>query len=368
MLSVYIHIPFCIRKCNYCDFTSFADCFNEVDNYISALEKEIKLSVESNKIKGKQVHTIFFGGGTPSTLSIKHIEKILKTIKKYFDVSKNCETSIEINPATKIDFIGLKALGFNRISIGVQTFDDKQLSFLGRLHNSNTAEHTILEAKKHFDNVSIDLMYGFPKQTFKSFEYNVDKAISLEVKHISAYNLIYHEGTKIDTMIIDGKCSPLSDNLENKMYDMLCSKLIENGYNHYEISNFAKPNYECKHNQNYWDRGDYIGFGLAAHSTLSEIRFSNTTDLQIYFLHLEINKVPIFEKEVLTEENIYVEKIFLGLRSRGINEKLLNKKQFETIKFCIDRDLIAKKDNTYILTSKSKFISDAIITTILNDR
>ena len=366
MISVYIHIPFCLKKCSYCDFVSFANCENEIDNYICALEKEIKLSAKANKITGRQVCSIFFGGGTPSILSVKQLEKTLKTIKKYFNVIENCETTLEANPATSIDFVGLQAIGFNRISIGVQSFNDKELSFLERLHNSKTAEKTILEAKKYFDNVNIDLIYGVPKQKLKSFECTINKAISLDINHISAYNLIYEEGTKLDAIVLKNEVSPLSNNLESKMYEMLCSKLAENNFNQYEVSNFAQKNYECKHNQNYWNRKNYIGFGVASHSCLADVRFCNTSNLQFYFSNLEQNKLPIISKEILTEKNIYEEKIFLGLRSSGIEKKLLNETQTEFMKKCVSSDLSAENANSFILTSKGKFIMDSIALGLLS--
>lgn len=363
MLSIYIHIPFCLKKCNYCGFISFDNYKNEIDNYIFALEKEIKLSVNHNKIKDRQVNTIFFGGGTPSILSILQLNKIFQCIKKYFNIVENCETTIEINPATSIDFIGLQSVGFNRISIGVQSFNDKELSFLERMHNSNTAEKTIIEAKKYFDNVSIDLIYGIPNQTFNSFENNINTAMSFGVKHISAYSLTYEEETKLTA--IKNTLPTISIDIETKMYEMLCSKLEKNCFNQYEISNFAIKNYECKHNKNYWDRNDYIGFGIAAHSCLENVRFSNTTDLKNYFDNLEKNKLPIIEKECLKEEDIYEEKIFLGLRSSGIDKSLLNDTQSKFMKECIKAGFSKDVNNLFVLTSNGKFITDSIVLNIL---
>ena len=366
MLSIYIHIPFCFKKCNYCSFISFDSYKNEIDNYISAIEKEIKLSVNINKIINRQVSTIFFGGGTPSILSLQQLKKILKSIKKYFNVIENCETTIEINPATSIDFIGLKAIGFNRISIGVQSFNDKELYFLERLHNSNTAEKTIIEAKKYFDNVSIDLIYGIPKQTIKSFENTINKAILLDIKHISAYSLMYEEGTKLTA--IKNAMPTISIDEETEMYEMLCAKLEKKCFNQYEISNFATENYECKHNKNYWNRKDYIGFGVAAHSCLSDVRFSNTIDLKNYFYKLEHNKLPVIEKEILTEEDIYEEKIFLGLRSSGLDKKLLNDDQLKFMQECIKSGFSKNTKNLFILTSKGKFITDSIVLNVLKKK
>jgi oxygen-independent coproporphyrinogen-3 oxidase len=383
VLGIYVHIPFCLKKCNYCSFVSFVHCENDIENYITALEKEIKLFMEYtfhnfsnekcftsqigkyNINKNKQVSTIFFGGGTPSILSIKQLKKILQMIRKYFDVVENCEITIECNPAMNIDFIGLQQISFNRISIGVQSFNDKELQLLERLHNSKTAKNTILEAKKYFDNVSIDLIYGIPNQTLKSLEYTLNTAISLDLKHISAYNLIYEENTKLNELKKKNEFSVLIDDYEVEMYSLLCNTLKNNDFKQYEVSNFAKINYESKHNQAYWNRQNYIGFGLAAHSFLENVRFSNTVNLKDYIHNLEQNQLPVVSKETLTVENIYEEKIFLGLRSRGIDKKLLNEKQTQFMKECIKSDFAVENNTSFILTSKGKFITDSMVLNIL---
>ena len=365
MLSIYIHIPFCIKKCSYCDFVSFVDYENKIDNYIDGLEKEIVLSTKINEIKNKEVGTIFFGGGTPSILSVKQLEKILQNIKNNFCILENCEITIEVNPATDINFAEIQKNGFNRVSIGVQSFNDNELSFLERLHNSKIAENTIEKAKKYFDNISIDLIYGIPNQTLQSFENTLNKAMALKLKHISAYNLEYKENTKLGTMHNNNNVIKPSVELEIEMYEMLCSKLKNNTFYQYEVSNFAVPNYECKHNQNYWHRVDYIGFGIAAHSCLSNIRFSNTDNLQTYFQCVEQNKLPITSSEKLTDKNIYEEKIFLGLRSDGINENLLNDKQMQFMKECIKFGFAIKNGKFFVLTTTGKFITDTIVLKVL---
>lgn len=367
MLSIYIHIPFCIKKCNYCGFISFANKENEIDNYISALEKEIKLYSELNKINEEQVDSIFFGGGTPSILSIKQIEKILNNIKKYFNIIENCEITIECNPATNIDFMGLKLLGFNRISIGVQSFNDLELIFLERLHNSQVAINTILKAKKYFYNVNIDLIYGIPNQTLNSFSNNINKFLSFDLPHISAYNLIYEPETRLSFLKENSanNIKELDADLELEMYDLLCSKLTENGFKQYEVSNFSLLNYSCRHNKHYWNRYDYIGFGIAAHSCINDIRFSNTDNFSNYFKYLSNNQLPTVTKEILSSENIEEEKIFLGLRSKGIEKELLNNKQLQFIQECIKIGYCKEEKYLFVLTSRGKFITDSIVLNIL---
>ena len=366
MISIYIHIPFCLKKCNYCGFVSVDNISDtNKNNYISALIKEIKLAAKTYNLTNKKINTIFFGGGTPSILETNTLNKILIAVKNNFDASNLKEVSIEVNPATNIDFSELKEIGFNRISIGVQSFNDTELKFLGRLHNSKLAENTILNAQKEFKNISIDLIYGIPKQNKSMFEYSIDKAIELGISHISAYSMSYEQGTKLYEMLMQKKIKTATENTEFDMYIMLCNKLAANNIQQYEVSNFAKKRIECKHNKNYWKRTNYIGFGLAAHSLLNNIRWENTSNLDFYVKQLSKNILPINNKEILTKKQINEEQIFLGLRSKGINQKILNAQQIQFMEECIKMNFATKKSNTFVLTNKGRFLTDYIVLKIL---
>lgn len=266
MISIYIHIPFCLQKCNYCSFVSSTNTTATLcSTYVSALIKEIELSIQMNDLSAEPVSTIFFGGGTPTVLPLKQIYDVLAAIHARCNVRELKEVSIEINPATnydlcsyRVDFDMLKSMGFNRISIGVQSFHNSELQFLGRLHNAKTAETTITSAQKYFNNVSVDLIYGIPKllsedllQAVSMFEYSLDKAISLGVPHISAYSMMFESGTKLYQMRAQNQCLPIEEATEYAMYNMLCKKLLQNKIYQYEVSNFALLGMECQHNKVY---------------------------------------------------------------------------------------------------------------------
>lgn len=367
MLSAYIHIPFCLKKCNYCAFVSTVGNTVELQaNYTTALLKEIKLAAKHNALSERTVGTAFFGGGTPSALPLKYLEQILETICNNLNVSKLEEISIEVNPATNIDFEALKTMGFNRISIGVQSFNDAELQFLGRLHNAETATQTIKNVQKHFENISIDLIYGIPGQTIESFEQSLDKAINTGLPHVSAYSLIFEPGTNLHQMQLAKQCQPANEALECAMYDMLCCKLQQHGIYQYEVSNFAKAGAECKHNKAYWERSDYIGFGVSAHSLLHNTRFFNTNDTNLYTEQLlKNNTLPRKNKEILTSIQIFEEEIFLGLRSHGIKQTILNPKQFAFMESCVSSNYAIKTNAMFVLTNSGRLLTDSIVLKLL---
>jgi len=365
MCSIYIHIPFCIRKCNYCGFTSFDNLSRDiVSNYVKLLVKEIELISGINDSL-KKIKTIFFGGGTPSLLTIKHFQIIFNSIKKYFDISELEEITLEINPVTEINFQELKEIGFNRISIGIQSFNDKELIILGRLHNAKLAEKTITEAQKFFQNISIDLIYGIPNQIFTSFQKTIEKALSFGIQHISAYNLIIENETKLHKMISQKTIEKATEDQETEMYNYLCETLEKNNFSQYEVSNFARSGYECKHNINYWERGNYFGLGVAAHSMFNNNRWANTEDFSQYEKKISSNQLPIISKEILTSKQILEEILFLGLRSNGVDIDILNEKQKMFLKDCINNGFAKKIKDRIILTSNGKFLTDFIVFKIL---
>ena len=306
MVGLYIHIPFCLAKCKYCDFCSFAACEKDKKRYIDALIREMK------EYQGTACDTIFVGGGTPTSLESAELARLLDSINENFVIADSCEFTVEANPKTlneeKLQLL-IKG-GVNRLSVGVQSFNDNELCAIGRIHSAKDAVDTISLAKDcGFDNISIDLMSAIPNQTKESFERSLDEAISQRPKHISCYSLILEEGTPLFDEYKRGELELADEDAEREMYELACRKLAEAGYRQYEISNFAKQGAESRHNKKYWNCEEYIGVGLSAHSYLGGVRFSNTTDFECY-----INGEYERERAEISKEEQMSEFMFLGLR------------------------------------------------------
>ena len=309
----YIHIPFCKRKCHYCSFVSGID-IKEQFAYINALKQEIK-----HKYKNEELKTIYFGGGTPSLVE----SCLLKEVLELFSFSQESEITIEVNPesATLEKLIAIKEIGFNRISLGVQTFSDEILKLIGRKHSEETIYNAIKNIKQiGFKNVSIDLIYGLPNQTKELLENDLKKSLSLDIQHISTY------GLKIEENSYFGKHTPNNlpnDEQQAEMFLFLCDFLKQNDFEHYEISNFAKRGFNSNHNCAYWKNKNYYGFGLNASGYEGNIRYRNSSDFQEYIL----NPLKREEEEILTTQETMENEIFLALRLKeGINIKEINKK------------------------------------------
>ena len=285
-LGIYIHIPFCVKKCDYCDFISYSNCFDMQEKYVEKLLEEI----EENKdlLKNNFISTIYIGGGTPSAIKSELIKKILD---KIYDVSgidkEKVEITIEVNPGTttKSNLQMYRDCGINRLSIGLQSTDDAMLKEIGRIHNYNQFLDTYKWAgEAGFENINVDLMLGLPGQDIEILKNSLENVINLKptANHISVYSLIVEEGTKIEKRIDSGEVNLPDDEEERKQYHYMKNFLELNGYKHYEISNFAKPGFESKHNMNCWGQKQYVGFGVAAHSYVNGVRYANTSDLKEY--------------------------------------------------------------------------------------
>ncbi len=311
-LGIYVHIPFCKRKCAYCDFISFSGKARLIEKYVEALKREInkcKISKEDYMVK-----TIYFGGGTPSFIESKYIVEILEAIKEKFNISKNAEITIEINPGTVTEekLKDYYEVGINRISFGLQSTNSQLLKLVGRIHSySSFLEGYNLARKTGFKNINVDLMIGLPVQTLKDVQKDLSRIIELNPEHVSVYSLIVEEGTRIEEKIKNKELYLPSEKLERKMYWEVKKELEEAGYIHYEISNFAKAGYESKHNLSCWNQEEYLGFGLAAHSYFNNVRYSNTDDFEEYFDWPENSKI-IHERQ--TDEDKQKEFMLLGLR------------------------------------------------------
>ena len=351
MKSAYIHIPFCKTICSYCDFCKMF--YNEelVDNYLSELEKEIKTNY-----KGETLKTIYIGGGTPSSLNIKQLNKLLNIIK-IFKLEKDYEFTVECNieNITKEKLELLYKNKVNRLSVGIQTFNEKYLKFLNRNHTKEEIKEKINLAKTiGFKNINIDLMYAFPDETLEELESDINEFLKLDIEHISTYSLIIEPHTKL---YID-KIENIDEDLDRKMYDLICKKL--NKYNHYEISNFGKEGYESVHNLTYWNNENYYGFGLGASGYINNTRYDNTKNINEY---LKGNYIK--NKEVLTK-NIEIENEFiLGLRKiKGINIEKFNKKYDNIFKYDVVNRLL--KQNKLKKDEKNIFINNEYIYTSNN--
>jgi len=311
-LGIYIHIPFCKKKCHYCDFISFSGKQKLIEQYINSLKKEIS----DYKINKEEylIETIYFGGGTPSFIESKYITDILQELKQKFNISANAEITIEANPGT-VDEQKLKDYynsGINRISFGLQTTRSELLKLVGRIHSySSFIDAYNLARKIGFENINVDLMIGLPVQTLKDVEKDLERIIELKPEHISVYSLIVEEGTIIEQKISNKELYLPSEDLERKMYWKVKNTLEEKGFKHYEISNFAKTGYESKHNLACWNQEEYIGFGLAAHSYIDNKRYSNTIDLEEYFDWPDNSKIM---HEVQSREEKMKEYMLLSLR------------------------------------------------------
>ena len=365
-LGIYMHIPFCKQKCNYCDFISYTNKCEKIENYIECLEKEI----DKFDYRNYNVTTIYIGGGTPSYIDSKYIKQIMNSIYKKLQLEKNelkeVEITIEVNPGTvtKGKLQDYKDVGINRISIGLQCVQDRLLKILGRIHTFEDFINTYNLAKEvGFENINVDLMLGFPDQSIEDIKESLNQIIKLNPNHVSTYSLIVEEGTKIFNQIENNELQLPDEELERNMYWYVKNTLELNGYNHYEISNFSKKGKESKHNMNCWNQEEYIGFGIAAHSYISNIRFSNTNNLEEYIKNITNNEL---EKNIIIEEEQTLEDkkrefMMLGFRKiEGVNiskfkEKFVDNPIFiyrEKLNKLVEEGLIEIDLNNIRLTNK----------------
>lgn len=314
-IGLYIHIPFCKRKCNYCDFPSYAGKEGEYTVYVEALEQEIFARREA--LQGCEVKTIFFGGGTPTVLSATLLQQLMTALFDTFTVQEDAEITIEANPGTLDSAMvqALRSMGFNRLSIGLQAWQNVILEQLGRIHTIEEFQENFHGARQAgFDNISVDLMFALQGQTLSQWMETLESVIDLSPEHISAYSLIIEEGTQFFDGVEKGVFIPASEELDREMYHYAVGRLGAEGYHQYEISNFAKGGYESRHNKIYWETTPYLGFGLGAHSYFEGQRFHNTYDFEAY-CKAQGNLVSLVqERSPVSFEDKIEEYLFLGLR------------------------------------------------------
>ena len=347
MAGLYVHIPFCKKRCLYCDFFS-TTLLERRKAYVDALLREIAV----RKNEAGAVRTIYLGGGTPSTLDIDDIRQILHAI----GTEQATEITMELNPgdATESYLKQIRAAGINRLSIGIQSFQDELLTLIGRRHTAAQAITAVQMAQQAgFDNLSIDLMYALPTQTMEQWKADIDTALRLNVQHISSYGLMYEEGTALTRQMESGQLQAIDEDTENAMYDYLCARLQEAGFVHYEVSNFALPGYEAQHNSNYWNGTPYVGIGAGAHSYIGVERSWNPDDLETY-IRGDFQRTS----EILTERDCYNERIMLGLRTA----KGVVKQDIRTdISKYVEAGLLHEKEGRLVATQKGIHILNRII-------
>lgn len=366
-MGIYLHIPFCKKKCYYCDFISFCNEEKNIDTYIDCIESEIEFkSTELNKFSRNnneyfEIDTIYIGGGTPSFIDSKNISKIIKKIKNCYAVKNNCEITIEVNPDSgSLDkLIEYKNLGINRISIGLQSTKNKLLEEIGRVHNFEQFKNSYNNIKNvGFNNINVDLMIALPNQTLEDVKESLEEVINLKPTHISVYSLILEEKTKLFKKVQDGNLKLPDEDVERKMYWYVKETLEKEGFFQYEISNFSKLGKESKHNLNCWNQNEYLGFGLSAHSFFNNIRFSNIENLNEYINNIQ-NKNYLKNQiihEILNIEDKQKEFMILGLRKiKGIEIKKF-KERFGENPIYIFRDQINKLVNQYLIEIDGDFI------------
>ncbi len=372
--AIYIHIPFCDHKCIYCDFYSIIN-YENVTNYLYALKKEIKYYAELFS-KDRKIISIFFGGGTPSFMEAGYIGEIIEEITSNFSVNENAEITLETNPGTvaKQKLIDFKNAGINRISVGIQSFDNDDLKFLTRIHDSATAKQTIFESSEvGFENLSLDLIFNLPNQTKEKWKKNLEEAISLPIKHISAYSLILEKGTILNKMVLDGKVKMQDINHDADLYEYTIEFLTSHGFEQYEVSNFAKPGFQCKHNNAYWHYKQYLSFGTSAHSFANGKRWWNFSSTRFYIDAMNKIGNAVASEEILSKEQMLDEYVMLALRSSGLDlyelEKKFSNNWYSKNSILLDelikQNFIANANNKIFLTAKGFAVCDEILTKLL---
>lgn len=362
--ALYLHIPFCKRKCAYCDFSSYAHCENQMDAYLRALHAEIRTQGARFSPR-RRATSVFLGGGTPSLLPGSAVQALMDELRAAFSFAPDAEITMEANPGTLTaeNLRAYRAAGVNRLSLGVQSFSGRLLKRVGRIHTALEAEQAVRMARAAgFDNLNLDLMYGLPGQSEADFAQTVEQAISLNVEHLSLYSLILEEGTPLYDEVQRGACSLPDEETVLSMQHRAQSRLADAGYARYEISNYARAGRECRHNLLYWRRGEYLGLGCAAHSLMEETRFANTPSLEEY-----LAGTRAIEVERLGPEDRFEEQIMLGLRTReGIDERLLSGRQ-KALERLMLAQLVQREAGRVRVTQKGADLLNAVILALVED-
>lgn len=369
-IGLYIHLPFCKSKCYYCDFNSYANEESMIEPYLRALKKEIDKVGE--KLSNYEITTVFIGGGTPSLIDEKYIDSLLGTCRQCFNIYEEAEISIETNPGTlSYDKLArYRDAGINRLSIGLQAWQDMLLKDIGRIHcKDQFVENFYLAKKAGFSNINVDLIFALPNQTLEDWEETINNVAALEPTHISCYSLKIEEGTVFGSMLEEGKLATADEELDRQMYYYAIEKLSEYGFRHYEISNFAKPGFLCKHNLVYWETRGYIGLGAGAHSFFENERYNNIYDFREYISLMERGDLPVESISKISIDEQISDYMILGLRLiNGINiesfKKRFGKDVFnlfgKQIRKLIERELLQFDEGSLRLTRKGLDLANQV--------
>ena len=367
---LYIHIPFCVKKCVYCDFLSIPYTEALAQSYTDALCKELQMK----KGLAERLKTVFMGGGTPSILTDKCLDEILTCINENYNLTSNAEITVEANPGTltKAKVGTLLSRGVNRLSLGIQSFDNSELRTLGRIHDAEAAITSVeIVRSGGMKNFSLDLMYGIPGQTMTTWKHSLDQAVALSPRHISAYELTPEPETPLKRSLDRGDSRMPGDELILGMADLTIDRLAASGYEQYEISNYAQPGYRSAHNMNYWDRGDYLAAGAGAHGFIRGYRIRNTSDITEYLEKLSNNVDPAVEKTEISCEDALKEFIFLGLRKvegiRLVDAAELDLKLPEAGAAMIKDGFLEITETHIRLTRKGRYIANTVIVRLLEN-
>lgn len=372
MPSLYLHIPFCEKKCMYCDFYSI-ESLSPMEDFLNALDQEIGMYAGYGD--GVEFQTIFFGGGTPSLLTPRQIERILTRLQAMFRVAGDAEITVETNPGTVTleKLHAYRELGVNRLSIGIQSFHDDELRFLSRIHESREALRCVEDARRAgFQNLNLDFIYALPGQTLDRWRANLMQAIGLHPAHISAYGLIVEDATPLARMVGSKQVSPAPAEDEAALYEFTMEFLEAHGFEHYEVSNYARPGRRSRHNYNYWCHENYLGFGPSAHSfwrnAATARRWWNVANISHYRDELLKNRLPLVSDEFLSTNQLAAERIFLGLRSDGLNLRHLHsdfdidvlETHKSVIESLVEECLATLQNDSLRLTRKGYLLCDEI--------
>ncbi|MCS6973314.1 MAG: radical SAM family heme chaperone HemW [Cyclobacteriaceae bacterium] len=375
MAGIYLHIPFCRKACHYCDFHFSTNRQNESE-VVHAMVREIEL--RRNYLPGEAIETIYIGGGTPSLLKPSHLEFLLNTIDKNFIVSSSCEITLEANPddLSEDSLLTFRDLGINRLSIGIQTFNEDLLRYLNRSHSGSQAVDTFRLARSHgFNNINLDLIFGIPGQTLQMVDDDLQQVLSLNPEHISAYALTIEERTVFGNWFKKGKLQPVAEELGAALFQMVSDKLTAAGYRHYEISNYARPGFLSRHNSNYWKQVPYLGIGPGAHSFDGISRQANISNNHLYVKNVNQGVIPA-TVEKLSRENRINEYIMTSLRTdTGLDTKFLQKNydfhfspaQQQLIRNWQSLGLLTVDDSRLILTRQGKLLADRLAADLFLD-
>ena len=377
-ISLYIHIPLCVKKCAYCDFASFAGRMGQRDRYVKAVCREIR--AQAAFFGRRRVRTIFFGGGTPTLLAGGHVQKLMDTVRACFDVEADAEITMEGNPGTLTaeNLAAYRKAGVNRLSLGVQSMDDTLLAAVGRIHTAKEAEDAVAMARMAgFGNINLDLMYGLPGQTAAQWQDTLERAMALSPEHMSCYSLILEDGTPLAASVKAGTCAPLPDEDAMDEMDALTREMTrEAGYAQYEVSNYAKPGRECRHNIVYWECLPYLGFGLNAHSDMDGRRFYNPESWEDYLIMAESGETARDAEGNNSREDRMFERMMMGLRQVRGTDSARFKRDFgvspeavwpRTIADMKARNLMTHNNERIRLTERGMQVMNGVLVSLMEE-